>query len=278
MIPQSSEGGRRVFAIIVHHGPSYQTIRLVRQLASGIGVPRKIIVVDHGEQQLQLEHNDSSVCVVRPTHNRGYGAGINIGLGVLTAADVQSDDIVVCMNNDVVVSSDTIEKVGRWWHDHPKPALIGAKAGAVNLLTGRTKITNYELRMTNYETPYIHGAFFAAPYNVFMRAKGYPDHFFLYWEDVLFSQRVHKRGIPLHVVPKLGVSHGDDPKQQSAEQLYYLVRNGAVFLESHTPVVFQLYWKLLNDLRILYHRLVAHNKPVFQALGDARRGITGPHT
>lgn len=280
----------KLFAIVVHYEDERSTSRLVHKLASGVEAPDAIVVVDHGDDTLQLGNREGNIRVVRPQVNRGYGAGINVGLGMLVSEGVASSDIVVCMNDDVVMSGDTIQKLRRWWTDNPGTALAGSAIGWVNLITGRSCIVEegkrkkrtappfesfFHFLFSIFYFPYIHGAFFAAPYNVFMRAGGYPDHYFLYWEDVLFSQRVRRRRVPLYVIEGIGVAHDDTLTQRSGDQQYYLVRNGALYLEQHTSGLFKVYWRLLNRARLGYHFFVTHNAVVTRALSDAFHNATG---
>lgn len=269
MIPQ----GKKYFVIVVHYEGVGATNTLVTTLLAGSRPPEKIIVIDHGEEPLSLPSADPRLQLIRPQENSGYGAGINIGLGALLAHDPGWQDVVVGCNNDVGVGWQTLAQVADWCHDHPEPALAGVKAGRINLLTGRAKIVpNFQFSIGNFHLlPYIHGAFFFAPYGVLMGAAGLPTNYFLYWEDVLLSRRLARQNIPLRLAGGVEVEHDDRPARGMTDRkLYYLVRNGALFLQRETSLPWRLGWWLVNKLRLGWHRGI-----VRRALWDAAQGKTG---
>jgi GT2 family glycosyltransferase len=297
MIPQS----KTLYTLVVHFGAPEPTNRLVRTLVKSKKAPDGVIVINHGPQLVMPNYQHSTVQVVQPSRNDGYAAGLTTGLGVLIAKEVKPGDIIVCMNNDVQIDSDTISRLRQWWSKHPERALVGPQAGIVNLFTGRTAITDYptgggarhvrgspgvagwrrqlpitsyRLPVTNYRLPYIHGSFFAAPFAVLVRVR-LPHDYFLYWEDVLFSQRVRRHNLPLYQINNLGIKHRDELQHKTGERLYYLVRNGARFLEEETAWLWRVYWWVGNRLRYLYHRLVGGKKTVRLALHDAIQDIAG---
>lgn len=273
MIPQK----RDIFCIIVHYGALQQTHDLVASLLKGKVAPNGVIVVNHGPAGDEAVYPDPRVQIVAPEHNEGYAAGINIGLGVLLGRSVAPESIVICMNNDIEISDGTMHQVQQWWSEHPEPAMAGSKAGTVNLFTGRASITSYELRVTSpWSLSYIHGSFLAAPLSVFLKVH-FPDKYFLYWEDVFFSRSLARVGIPLQVMPGVTVNHSEE-KPLRDDRLYYLVRNGALFLEQQTPLLWRMYWRVLNNLRRAYHSWFTHEPKrsiVVRALRDARKNVTG---
>jgi GT2 family glycosyltransferase len=190
------------------------------------------------------------------------------------------------MNNDVTVYQETFHELRHWWQANPREALLGvateeasgiiAGLGYVDLLTGRTR----SRKPHRYSLPYIHGSFFAAPYIVFMKTQGLTEEYFLYWEDAQLGVRAARRRVPLRVSRRVRVAHHQRPSPARVQdQLYYLVRNGALFLERETPPLWRSYWWLYNRLRLVYHTArPAGSKVVRQALADARRGVTGQRT
>ncbi len=285
---------RKHFVILVHHGSSKVTRRALSLLAGCHMPPDKIIVIDHAKQPFSAAPH-SSCRITRPQQNGGYAAGVNVGLGILISLNVKEHDIVTVANNDIKVNPLTLQRLRKWWQDNPADALLGVSTtennktfsggGHVDLLTGRTHLHDEafpaaakDFSEARAKLDYIHGAFFSAPYRVFMKTKGLPEQYFLYWEDVLFSQKVKQAGILLLTTNTITVTH-QQPRhnKNSSDHLYYLVRNGALFLEKETPFLWRQYWWLLNRLRLLYHSLKPnHNATVKTALRDAIRGITGP--
>lgn len=271
MIPHSIP----LHVILVHFGSSKKTKEAVAALAKGDNPPKNIIVIDNGPQRETLQCSDTISVVVRPGRNEGYTGGLMVGLGVLSSKKAQLDDIVVCLNNDVKVGHTTMQRLRDWWRKHPQVAIAGPTIGTVNLFTGRTAITKYQLPSTKYRLPYIHGAFFSAPYKTLLRLR-LPVDYFLYWEDVLLSRHALTRGIPLRRINNLGMRHPDHITRPDERRLYYRVRNGARFLEGETPGLWRVYWRAANRLRYLYHALLSRKTIVRRALHDARNNVTGP--
>lgn len=274
---------RRLFVIMVHYGPASPTQEAVTSLLSGDTTPEKIVVVDHAAEPLVLAV-DPTVVVVRPSDNGGYGSGINIGLGVLYGSGLNDSDIVVAMNNNAVVYPDALSELAAWWKQNPEPAVVGATVeegqrvvhggGQLNQLTGRTELAT-DAATTALD--YIHGAFLAAPWRVFTTLKGMPDQYFLYWEDVLFSHRARQAGWPLRQAERVRVRHETRVDgTQNDNQLYYLVRNGALFMSRETAWPLRQWWKLYNRLRQVYHQQRGTTSPIVrEALADAVAGVQG---
>lgn len=264
MVPQK----RRYYVTLVHYGDLAVTRRAVRALQDGERVPDGVAVVNHGPGPVEL----AGVAVLQPQGNGGYGAGLNVGLGFWYGQGARGNDIVVAMNNDVRVQRHTLRRLSEWWADQPALVLTGARGGMAYPWHGRSVLG--EGGRQGLGVPYIHGSFMAAPLELWMRLRGMPEDFFLYWEDVLFSWQVHQAGYALAVVPKLGVDH-DDARTASGEQHYYLVRNGALFWEKRGPWWARPGWWLANRARLGWHRYVSKKRIVEQALRDAVHGKTG---
>lgn len=280
---------KKHFVITVHYGDPAPTIRAVNSLLQNSHPPDHIVVVNHG-QALPLKSHPLLI-VIHPPQNAGYAAGINMGLGVITTMDAKPHDIVTCLNNDAVMSNHTFKKLRRWWDDHPENILLGLtvyqenqnpqQSGQVNLFTGRSRLTNQALpapRLHNFFTlSYVHGAGFSAPLHLLLTNHGLPAQYFMYWEDVLFSRQLTRRRIPLITTNAITINHDNEVVTSPArdKKLYYLVRNGAMFLECETPILWRPYWWVLNRLRYVYHHWRGRQPVVIQALKDAINHTTG---
>ena len=276
-MPHSS---RALRVLVVHYGDPPTTQSALAALQASTRQPESVLVVDHAAEPFPEQ---DGVELIRPKGNAGYGAGINIGLGALLGHGVSENDIVVAMNNDAIVSPHALADLMEWWEAHPQPALAGPVGGAVNLLTGRSHIArqsdragNGPLRATLHTVPYLHGSFLAAPYAVWSKLKGFPEQPFLYWEDVLLAARAEACRVPLHVLSQVAVEHPRDAlAQPSDDQLYYLVRNGARFLERATPLPWRPWWWVMNRLRYQYHAHQPRHRTVAAALRDTLANKVG---
>ncbi len=279
---------RNLYVIIVHYGPSAQAAQTIAAVQESSLIPEHIVVVDHAKQPFQTDPHPRTT-TIRPKQNEGYAAGINIGLGALAGRGIAASDTVVVMNSDVRVHRATFAGIASWWATHPGEALLGAVVlegkertglGYVNLWTGRTHLTSPSSRVASrhfWRLPYVHGAFFAAPYGALLAVGSMPTAYFLYWEDVLLSALLQRHGVPPRVASSVTIDHHRHKSATAREQqLYYLVRNGALFLEHHTPRPWRAWWWVANRARLLYHTLRPQRSEIVRrALYDAARGRTG---
>lgn len=244
-------------------------------------------MIDHHPQPYR-PLNDS-VRILRPSRNAGYGSGCNVALGALASAGIAARDIVICLNNDVVVTPDALSILRQWWIAPRPPALLAAATqqnnqiyaglGQVNLFTGRADIMPLPspLTLARYYLPYVHAALIAAPYEVWLRLHGWPEQYFLYWEDVSLSYQARQRGIELHTTASVIAWHQHGVAAGANHQTYYLVRNGALFLEQELPPPWRVYWQWRNRLRRAWHALRCSSLDIRQGLRDAAARRTGPH-
>lgn len=266
MIPQK----RKTFMVTVHHGDPLPTERLLDGVLGATTSPEHVVVVDHGISP--FTYSSDRVTVIRPEKNSGYGAGIQTGLGVLISQRVDPQSIVICINNDTTVLPDALQQFQEFLKTYSGEGLIGNHMGSVDLLTGRATLKSGRIHKRFLSIPYIDGAFFAAPLRVLLDLQ-VPTHYFLYWEDVLLSMRAYRNKIPLLFASLPGFKHIQSSKD-SPGKIYYLVRNGGIFLESETSFGWRVYWRVLNNVRRIYHKLKG-NKGIAHALADARNRVTG---
>ncbi len=262
------------FAVIVHYGNVRETNELVRSL---FGVFDVTIVVDHGPQSQVLSFADKNTVVVRPSTNTGYGGGIEVGLGALFNFSPDASDMIIIMNNDIQLQGESVQNIKKWWSRQKAPVIAGLKMGTVNMKNGRTSISDYPLKSSPYNLTYLHGSLISGPYHI-VRALHIPQHYFMYWEDVFLSAYAKKKGIKLAAIENINVQHDESTNMKSDDHTYYLVRNGALFLERETTGHWKTYWWLRNRLRLLYQLLPTGNpqrKIVKRALLDAMRKRTG---
>lgn len=269
---------RRIFAIIVHYGEKKKLQEAIKFLLQGNTVPGTIIVVNHSGEQPK-NPCDSRIRWVTPGSNGGYGAGINVGLGVVYSLSPSLDDIIIVMNNDILVNAQTIQRINDWFSGG-KTAVLGptiqegsqktCSTSSVNPLNGRARIGR------SGKLKYLHGAFIAAPYSVYLKIGGWPEKYFMYWEDVLFGLKVTKSGLPIVCSLDITVKHLRSSNRYSQASTYYRVRNGANFMETETSPALRVWWFILNRLRLSYHLVFnGPGSPVTVGLWDSARGRLG---
>jgi len=261
-----------LYVIVVHHGHKKVTQQTVTAWLKNTTPPREIIVVDNSRNYEPIQNET----VVRAGANSGYAGGLNIGLGTLFTRRPDNTDLVICCNNDLLPLSSTLERILKWYSQHNKTVVLGYRRGWFSILSGRSHLAPLPRRSQSVtgRSSYLHGALFVLPWATFNSLKKLPDTYFLYWEDVLISQRLRRLGHELHIIPDL-VSHHDDERNPSPDQIFYLVRNGARFMQEEIFPPARLYWRLWNRLRLWYHCLMRH-RLICGALRDAFLSKNGP--
>lgn len=269
MLSTAKNGATNYFIIIVHYGPIDGTQAFIDNISQSDITNHTVIIIDNSST-FPSSGVDKNILCIRPSKNEGFAAGSNIGLGVLASRGAKLTDRVIVANNDLNSSSDVLAAIDSWWeHQSDSDFLAGPQGGRLNKITGRARLTK------RFPCDYLDGALVVGTYDVWLQLKGLPDQYFLYWEDVAFGQRARERGIPLKIIPELQLHH---LSAGSPDKLYYLVRNGAHFLEHGSSPLWRYYWQVRNYLRRLYHYLAPASPTrtiILQALADARQGILG---
>lgn len=263
-----------LYVIVVHYKHTKTTQATVTAWLKNTTPPQEVIVVDNSGDYKPVQ----SETVVKVNTNSGYAGGLNVGLGILFTRKPSQADLVICCNNDLLPSLSALARILKWYSQHSAKCILGYCQGQLSTLTGRTHLapppTQQETVTGRYS--YLHGAMFILPWDVFCDLKKLPDDYFLYWEDVLISQQLRQLGCPLYVIPDL-VTHHEDERKPSQDQIFYLVRNGARFIQEETFPPIRLYWRLLNRLRFWYHYLMRHEL-IYHALSDALSSKSGPRS
>lgn len=288
MLSTNNSHQRQLFIIIVHYGSIAVTKQAIDTINANTVLPTQVIIIDQGPESaaelLTSSAASQKPLVILPSQNIGYGAAANMGLGYLFTKPMAADDIVVFINNDVALEPTTIADIYAWWQAHPEPALVGVTtiennqelsgAGAINFLTGRAHLLPVQ---SHRHIDYVHGAFVMALYQVWLKSGGWPEQYFLYWEDVLLSQKIRHRGMSLRLADTIRIHH-DSPKStaQQDRQLYYLVRNGALFMSQETPWFYRYVWRGWNWVRLQWHRWHHPHSIIVKALTDAQANVIGP--
>lgn len=263
MIPQR----RYIFCIVVHFGSKSSTDTLIRDLLAQESPVQRIFVVDHADESYAPLSGAERVEVIRPKANKGYAAGVNVGLRAVKKYGAAPEDIVVCCNNDVRMASKVTTRIVRAAQQWRVPTLACARMGYVNLFTGRAHIGRAP-RMPSLL--YAHGSVLIASTATWEAVGHVPEKFFLYWEDVALSLQAKAKGVSLRQLPDIGIQHEDAVSIVDNKKLYFLVRNGAYVLEHSERAVWRAYWKVCNIIRELAHGL-AGNAVVARALRDRKK-------
>jgi hypothetical protein len=212
----------------------------------------QVIVVDNASREnprQALEARCPGLVFLRSEANLGFAGGNNLALPHATG------DYLFFVNNDAELCADTIPRLLRFFQEHPRAGIVsplicyfpeaGAKtdliqyAGmpAVQPLTGRSAMLgNGTPDLGQYAQPmptgYAHGAAMMVPRQVLERVGPMEDSFFLYYEEVDWSERIRRAGFEVWVEPRAKVHHKESLTVAPLGPLktYYLSRNRVFFM------------------------------------------------
>jgi GT2 family glycosyltransferase len=152
--------------------------------------------------------------VVDSPGNIGFPPAVNLGAAVATG------DVLLLLNPDTIPAPGCFDELRRppadyaaWMgvvtlpdHDH-----INTAGGESHYLgfswVGRLGESVAELPPAPYTPGFISGACLAVRLEVWRELGGFPDHFFLYFDDVDLSHRLRLAGRPFGVLPAARAEH-----------------------------------------------------------------------
>ena len=237
---------------------NYGSHELLAQNLAGLAfdeIGARCVVVDNFTSQAEvsslraLADSHGWEVVASPT-NCGFGAGVN--LGVARAAELGSDAYLL-LNPDVQITADDIRALGAEVSSHPmdvvSPRILNSTGGVwfaggeLDVETGRVR-TSREAEM---DAPFswLTGACLAVSKQVWQATGGFDPDYFLYWEDVDFSQRAKAVGARLVVRNDLVVTHDVGATQGTGKSAVYLrfnSRNRLLFASKWLPKRIQRRW------------------------------------
>jgi hypothetical protein len=205
-------------AVIVAHDSLAELRRTLPPLVSQLGEGDELIIVDNASAD-GLSHELGRLApratLITLPENVGFAAGANAG------AAASSGDLLVLLNPDALVTPG--------WSDAIRTPCAGRLAAWMGLvlLDGGTSINTSGgvLHFTGFgwagqigepvtSAPaashgvgFLSGACLAIPRMRWEELGGFPDHFFMYCEDVDLSLRLRLLGGELAVVPEARVEH-----------------------------------------------------------------------
>ena len=207
--------------VIVAHDSLSDLRRSLPPLVDQLDLQDELIVVDnasHDGLAAELAQLAPAARLVALGENVGFAAGANRGV------DEAHGDLVVLLNPDAVVQPGWAEAIrapwgGEWagWM-----GLVLLEDGeAINTSGGILHFTGFgwagQMDVPAASAPelptevgFLSGACLAIPRATWHELGGFPEHFFMYCEDVDLSLRLRSRGGKVAVVPDARVVHDYD--------------------------------------------------------------------
>ena len=274
----------RISIISVNYNGLELTAAMIESLRRHVTTPLEIVVVDNGsvcDEAALLRERYPDIVVLRSDENLGFAGGNNLGIRAATG------DCLLLLNNDTEVTDDTLHYLTETLDADPS---IGAVCPKIRFwappqaiqFAGYTPLTRVTLRNaligfgqpddgtfdTPHETPYAHGAAMMVRRGAVEKAGLMPEEYFLYYEELDWSERIREAGYRIAYDPRATVFHKESATtgQQSPLKSYYLTRNRLLFARRNRRGT-------ARRLSIIYQLGVALPKSVATALLHGRRDL-----
>lgn len=274
----------RISIISVNYNGLALTAAMIDSLRRHVTTPLEIVVVDNGsarDEAALLRERYPDIVVLRSDENLGFAGGNNLGIRAATG------DCLLLLNNDTEVTDDTLHHLAETLDADPS---IGAVCPKIRFwappqaiqFAGYTPLTRITLRNgligfgqpddgsydSPHETPYAHGAAMMVRREAVGKAGPMPEEYFLYYEELDWSERLREAGYRIVYDPRATVFHKESATtgQQSPLRSYYLTRNRLLFARRNRRGA-------ARRLSIIYQLGVALPKSVAAALLHGRRDL-----
>ena len=274
----------RISVISVNYNGFALTAAMIDSLHRHVTTPLEIVVVDNGSQRdeaTELQERYPEIIAIRSPENLGFAGGNNLGIRAA------SGDRLLLLNNDTEVGDDTLHYLAETLDADPS---VGAVCPKIRFwappqaiqFAGYTPLTRITLRNalvgfgqpddgsrdTPHTTPYAHGAAMMVRREAVEKAGPMPEEYFLYYEELDWSERIHEAGYRIVYDPRATVFHKESATtgRQSPLRSYYLTRNRLLFARRNRRGT-------ERRLSILYQLGVALPKSVAAALLCRRRDL-----
>lgn len=274
----------RLSVITVNYNGLALTAAMIESLGRHVSTPLEIIVVDNGsvrDEAALLKERYPGIIAIRSPKNLGFAGGNNLGIRAATG------EYVLLLNNDTEVADDTLHYLAETLDTDPS---IGAVCPKIRFwappqaiqFAGYTPLTRITLRNalvgfgdpddgshdTPRPSPYAHGAAMLVRRAAIEKAGEMPELYFLYYEELDWSERIREAGFGIVYNPRATVFHKESATtgQQSPLRSYYLTRNRLLYARRNRRGA-------VRSLSVLYQLGVALPKSVAAALLHGRRDL-----
>ncbi|MCL6524169.1 MAG: glycosyltransferase family 2 protein [Thermoflavifilum sp.] len=254
--------------ITLNYNNTNLTVDFLRSLRNITYKNVEVIVVDNCSNEdpapyLQAVYPEVKI-VYNPV-NLGFTGGNNVGI------KVASGEYLFFINNDTEVSNNLVEPLLDIFEKYPDAGAVSPKfhyyfypgiieyAGyyEVNPITGRNKMVGcLEKDQGQYDqvcvTHYAHGGGIIVPKRIIEEIGGWPEIYFIYYEEFDLCYQIKKKGYKIYYQPACTIYHKESMTtgKGSPFKVYYLNRNRILFMRRNVSkfklAVFLLYFTFIT--------------------------------
>ena len=237
-----------VYIIVLNYNTADDTIACLKSIKEIAYQNYKVVVIDNAStdnSENKITHylkDFSTYSYIQTGYNGGYGYGNNIGIKYALR---DGAEYLLILNNDTVVTTDflkpmidvakndkTIGIVSGKIYQFDDPNRIWFYGGSFNKCRGRVEHYHFNTldvgQGISQTVTFISGCMWLIPRDVFLKVGYINEEYFMYVEDVDFSQRVIDAGYRLEVVSESIIYHKISKStltQDRGFSLYWQVKN-----------------------------------------------------
>lgn len=251
-----SKSSPLVSIITVTYHQAAMTCELLDSIKRSDYANYEVIVVDNAREQgaeEMLKKHMPDVRYIAAENNGGFSSANNLGIRE------SKGEYLFFVNNDAEINSETIPILLKCFMEKEDVGIVSpiiydfpdkiddqrdiiqyAGMTLVNPYTGRNKtIGSKEVDSGQYSsaftTGYAHGAAMMVPRKVIDIVGLMPEEYFIYYEDLDWSEQIRKAGFQVYVEPQASIFHKESVTfgKVSPTKIYYMNRNRIFFMRKH---------------------------------------------
>lgn len=284
----SNETQPKVSIVSVNYNQHELTCDMIASLKCMSYSNIEIIIVDNASTTSVsfIKEKHPEIKIISSNKNWGFAGGNNIGFKVATG------DYILMLNNDTEVKKDFLAPLVDLLENDSKVGIVSSKilyydnhliqyAGAapIHPITSRNRyFGNKEKDNGNFndliETAYSHGACMMFRTSLLKETGYFYEGYFLYYEELDFSEKVKRLGYKIMMEPKSIILHKESASTVKGSPLktYYLNRNRLLFLRRNLKgvsfLLASLYFILVSIPKnsVVYVLQLNHLKALYRGL------------
>lgn len=276
--------------ILINYNNYVDTIDCIKSLDGVVYPHKRIIIVDNNStnesvRELQKAVNGrKDIVLIALDKNLGFAGGNNIGIKRALENGVEN---ILLLNNDTEVEPDFLQKLTKDWNKEsvrtPRINYFYDKKtvwyAAGNFNTNKCKVENGEPDH-NARVSFASGCCMLFSKKIIDRIGLMREDYFMYCEDVEYSLRMTKFGVPIEYIAdsviyhKVGKSSGG---VKSKASIYYNNRNRFYLIKEYRLGTIAVLYTFVTRMLRLIRAAILHNNDavIIRAYADYRHGIKG---
>ncbi len=222
----------------------------------------EIIIVDNASSDGSVDfitEKFPEAKLISNDKNLGFGKANNQGL------KIAKGNYILLINPDAIVSEDTFTKMISFFESHPAVGLAGCKilnpdgtlqlacrrsfpgpwtsfckvTGLSNLFPNSRLFARYNLTFKDenesYEVDAISGSFMMMKREVYEKAGGFDEDYFMYGEDLDLCYRIQQSGYKVYYVHETQIIHykGESTRRSSLDETKFFYEAMHLFVKKH---------------------------------------------